>query len=80
MISVQSNDQFSRALTELVIFAHSKINSHITDVKPYIIYPYIRISDLDKSHQHRNLQNLKMLEQSFEIGPDLQKHIYPIVS
>ena len=29
MISEQSNDQYPRALTELVIFAHSKINNHI---------------------------------------------------
>ena len=29
IISVQSNDQYPRALRELVIFAHSKINNHI---------------------------------------------------
>ena len=29
MISEQNNDQYQRALTELVIFAHSKMNNHI---------------------------------------------------
>ena len=34
MISVQSNDQYLGALTELVMFAHSKMNSHLINVKP----------------------------------------------
>ena len=33
MISMQSNNQYPRALTKLVIFAHFEINSHIIDVK-----------------------------------------------
>ena len=34
MISMESNDHYPRAFTELVIFAHSKIHSHIINVKP----------------------------------------------
>ena len=29
MISEQSNDQYQRVLTELVMFVHSKMNNHI---------------------------------------------------
>ena len=29
MISEQNSDQYPRALTELIIFAHSEINNHI---------------------------------------------------
>ena len=54
MISVQSNDQNPRALTELVIFAHSDINNHIIDVKPKLRYLTLT--------NHTNTENLETLK------------------
>ena len=54
MISLQSNDQYPRALTELVIFAHSEINSHLIDVKP--TSRYLTLTN------HTNTENLETLK------------------
>ena len=63
MISMQSNDQYLRAFTELVIFAHSEINSHIIDVKPKSRYP-----TLTNHTNTENLENLKYKSDNLKTG------------
>ena len=49
MILEQSNDQYPRALTELVIFAHSKINNHIQD-QLRLCFHFILYRELNRLH------------------------------